>query len=336
MKRILKKASLFLALIFGSVGFAQDGFAVYTEYLSDNYYLLHPALAGIKNSAQFRLSNRQQWSGVKDAPSLFTFAGSTRIAERSGIGVIAYGDKNGYHKQSGFKATYSHFITFSESRYDLNLLSFGISAGFDRTSLDETEFGGIYDPNINGTMVTKSTNFLVDVGAAYNYEDFFAMLTIQNLVNSKNKLYSDAQENNFRKYLLGLGYGFGNTKYGTGWIYEPSTLVQYTEELEQWTVDVNMKVYRQMEFGRIYAGLSYRNYADGAQYITQGKVQTQRMQYIAPLIGGNFKNFSFSYSYVESLGDIKISNSGTHIFSLGINLFEKRSSLDCNCPHVQD
>ncbi|MHC5308769.1 PorP/SprF family type IX secretion system membrane protein [Myroides sp. LJL116] len=335
MRRILKKGYLVLALAFAQLGFAQDGFAVYTEYLADNYYLLHPALAGIKNSAQFRLSTRQQWSGVEDAPSLLTFAGSTRVAERSGVGVIAYDDKNGYHKRSGFKATYSHFITFSESRYDLNLLSFGISAGFDRTSLDETEFGG-FDPSINGTIVTKSSNFLVDVGAAYNYENLFTMFTIQNLISSKNKLYSDAQDNNFRKYLLGAGYAFGNTKYGQGWIYEPSTLVQYTEELEQWTVDVNMKVYRQLDFGRIYAGLSYRQYTDGAEYITQGKVKTQRMQYIAPLIGGNYKNVSFTYSYVEGLGDLKISNSGTHVFTFGINLFAKRSSLDCNCPHVQD
>ncbi|MHC5200695.1 PorP/SprF family type IX secretion system membrane protein [Myroides sp. LJL119] len=337
MNKIFKKGYIALALVIGQIGFAQQGLSVTTEYLADNYYLLNPAMAGIKNSAQFRLSTRQQWSGVDDAPSLFTFAGSARIAERSGVGIIAYNDKNGYHSNSGFKLTYSHFITFSESRYDLNLLSFGISAGFDRTALDETEFGGIFDPNINGTITTKGSVFSVDVGAAYHYQNLFAMLSVQNLANSKNDLYDDAQSNNYRKYLLGVGYDFGNTKYGTGWIYEPSTLIKYTEELEQLTIDLNMKVYRQFDFGRVYVGASYRTSTQGADYITSnGKEKTQRMQYIAPLLGANYKNVSFSYSYVETLGDLKITNSGMHLFTVGINLFAKRSSLDCNCPGVQN
>lgn len=339
MNRIFKKGYIALALVFSQIGFAQEGLSITTEYLADNYYLLHPAMAGIKNSAQFRLSTRQQWSGVEDAPSLLTFAGSARIAERSGLGVIAYDDKNGYHSNSGFKVTYSHFITFSESRYDLNLLSFGISAGFDQTSLDETEFGlsGGFDPGINGGITTKGSSFSVDVGAAYHYQNLFAMLSIQNLANSKNELYSDSQSNNFRKYLLGAGYSFGNTKYGTGWIYEPSTLIKYTEELEQLSVDLNMKVYRQFDFGRIYAGVSYRLSGEGTDYINaNGQEKVQKMQYIAPLLGANYKNVSFSYSYVESLGDLKITNSGMHVFTIGLNLFEKRSSLDCNCPGVQD
>lgn len=340
MKKIFRKRYLAIALLLSQFGFAQEGLSVYSEYLADNYYLLHPAVAGLKNSTQLRMTTRQQWTDVDDAPKLFTLAASTRLSDRSGMGFIAFNDKNGYHKQTGFKATYAHFITFSESRYDLNQLSFGMSAGFARTSLDETEFGvgmtNPYDPNINGGITTKDTYFAVDFGAAYHYKNFFSMFTVKNAVSSKQELYSDAESNNLRKYLLGAGYSFGNTKYGEGWIYEPSVLLQYTEELEDLSLDVNMKVYRQFEFGRVWAGLSYRTNFDGADYEKGGKIKTQRLEYITPLIGGNYKNLSFSYAYSHLTGDVTFSNTGFHQFTVGINLFSKRVSLDCNCPSVKD
>lgn len=336
MNKIFKKALVALVgLCFGPLVSAQEGLSVYAEYLQDNYYLLHPAMAGVKNSTQFRLTTRQQWSGVDDAPSLLTFAGSTRLNERSGIGVIAFNDKNGYHSQTGFKATYSHHITFSESRYDLNQLSFGLSAGFARTALDESEFGG-FDPTITGGLTVKDSYFSADIGAAYHRGNFFSMLSIKNLVSSKQDMYSDANSNNLRKYLLGAGYDFGNTRYGTGWMYEPSVLVQYTEEIEDVSLDINFKIYRQFEGSRVYAGLSYRSHFNGADYMKNGKTQSERLQYIAPLVGGNFKNVSFSYSYAQLTGDMKISNTGFHMFSFGLNLFPKKSSLNCNCPSVKD
>ncbi len=336
MKKIFRKRYLAIALLMSQFGFAQEGLSVYSEYLADNYYLLHPAMAGIKNSTQLRLTTRQQWNDVDDAPKLLTFAASSRLSDNSGVGIIAFNDKNGYHKQTGFKATYAYHISFSESRYDLNQLSFGMSAGFARTTLDESEFGGIFDPVTGNGIEMKDSYFSVDFGAAYHYKNFFSMLTVKNAVSSSQKLYSDTESNNLRKYLLGAGYSFGNTKYGTGWIYEPSALLQYTEETQEKTMDVNMKVYRQFEFGRIWAGLSYRTSFDGADYVKNGNTKTQRLQYITPLVGGNYKNVMFSYSYSQLSGDVTISNSGFHQFTIGFNLFPKRISLDCNCPGVKD
>lgn len=336
MKKIFRKRYLAIALLMSQFGFAQEGLSVYSEYLADNYYLLHPAMAGIKNSTQLRLTTRQQWNDVDDAPKLMTLAASTRLNDNSGVGIIAFNDKNGYHKQTGFKATYAYHISFSESRYDLNQLSFGMSAGFARTTLDETEFGGGFDPITSGGIETKDSYFSVDFGAAYHYKNFFSMLTVKNAVSSTQKMYSEAESNNLRKYLLGAGYSFGNTKYGTGWIYEPSALLQYTEETQEKTMDVNMKVYRQFEFGRIWAGLSYRTSFDGADYVENGNTKTQRLQYFTPLVGGNYKNVMFAYSYSQLTGDVTFSNSGFHQFTIGFNLFPKRISLDCNCPGVKD
>jgi hypothetical protein len=63
-------------------------------------------------------------------------------------------------------------------------------------------------------------------------------------------------------------------------------------------------------------------------------VQTQRLQYITPLIGLNYRNFVFAYTYSHLVGDVKFDQGGFHQITLGINLFCKRDKWDCNCPAI--
>ena len=95
---------LFLSILFAAQSvFSQEGIAVYTDYLTDNYYLIHPSMAGASNCSKLRLTGRQQWFGQEDAPALQTLSFNTSLGEdsKSGIGFIAFNDKNGYHSQSG-------------------------------------------------------------------------------------------------------------------------------------------------------------------------------------------------------------------------------------------
>ena len=98
---------------------SQEGLPIYTDYLTDNYYLIHPSMAGAANCSKVRLTARQQWFGHEDAPKLLTLSMNGRIGEsQSGIGGILYTDKNGYHSQTGAYATYAHHIMFSRSEAD--------------------------------------------------------------------------------------------------------------------------------------------------------------------------------------------------------------------------
>lgn len=47
---------------------------IYQDYLSDNVYLVHPSAAGIGNSSKLRMTARQQWAGIPDAPTLQTLS----------------------------------------------------------------------------------------------------------------------------------------------------------------------------------------------------------------------------------------------------------------------
>ena len=43
-------------------------------------------------------------------------------------------------------------------------------------------------------------------------------------------------------------------------------------------LDLNLKVYREMDFGRLWAGLSYRNSFDGAEYLdSEDQIKTQKL-----------------------------------------------------------
>jgi hypothetical protein len=61
-----------------------EGIAVYSDYLSDNYYLIHPSMAGAANCAKIRLTARKQWFGQADAPELQTISFNGRVSEKAG------------------------------------------------------------------------------------------------------------------------------------------------------------------------------------------------------------------------------------------------------------
>ncbi len=327
------KISLVLAFIQFQLTFAQEGIAVYTDYLSDNYYLIHPSMAGAANCGKVRLTARQQWLGQEDAPALQTLSFNTSVGEDgvSGLGIIAFNDKNGYHSQKGAKLTYAHHIRFSRNTIDLNQLSFGLSAGFVQSQLDETEFT-TFDPVVFGGIYQKYNYFNVDLGASYHYMDFFTHVTIKNFLANRREIYTEGFESdNLRKILWSAGAVFGDAD---RLLFEPSLMFQYTQETTEKAIDLNLKVYKAMDFGRLWGGLSYRRSFDGAEYLNGQEVKEQKLQWISPIVGLNYKKFMFAYTYSHILGDIKFDNGGFHQLTLGIDVFCKDNAWDCNCPAV--
>ncbi|WP_188048866.1 type IX secretion system membrane protein PorP/SprF [Flavobacterium sp. GP15] len=313
--------------------FAQEGIPVYSDYLSDNYYLIHPSMAGASNCAKVRLTARKQWFNQDDAPELQTISFNGRVGEKAGAGIILFNDKNGYHSQKGVKLTYAYHLMFSRDEVDLNQLSFGMSAGLIQSQLDETEFlkSGDYDPNINGSIVQKDTYFNVDIGASYNFLDFYAHATVKNAVETRRDIYSVYESDNLRKYLLSVGYIFGNKE---KLLLEPSLLFQMVDKTKEKSIDVNLKVYKNLDFGRLWGGLSYRRSFDGAEYKNRNTIALQKLQYITPIVGVNFNKFMFAYTYSQLSGNVKFDNGGYHQITLGMDLFCKPVKYDCNCPAI--
>lgn len=329
----LKKIFLIFAFALSQITFSQEGVAVYSDYLSDNYYLIHPSMAGAANCGKIRLTGRQQWLGQDDAPALQTLSFNTSLDEdgTSGIGMILFNDKNGYHSQKGAKLTYAHHLRFSRGTSDLNQLSFGLSAAFVQSNIDGTDFDG-FDPVIVPGIIQKDSYFNVDIGASYHYLDFFTHLTVKNFLANRRELYtSEIESDNLRKYLWSAGAVFGDSD---KLMFEPSFMFQMTEETSEKSIDLNLKVYKNLDFGRLWGGLSYRRSFDGAEYNNGGTVEEQKLQYLTPILGINYKKFMFSYTYSHLLGKVKFDNGGFHQITLGFDIFCRAAEWDCNCPAV--
>ena len=334
-----KKHLLYTAFFIFSSQFiiSQEGLPIYSDYLTDNYYLLHPSMAGVANCNKVRITSRKQWLDQSESPNLQTISYNGRIGDsKSGIGAIVYNDKNGYHSQTGAYLTYAHHLLFSRNRLDLNMLSFGLSAGMMQSKLDESSFlfDG-FDPLVSG-ITQSSTDFNLDFGFSYHYLDFYAHATFKNFLKNdginSNELGIYSYDNS-RTYLLSTGNVFGG--FGSSWSYEPSILYAYKESSKESFVDINFKMYRETEFGKVWGGLSYRRSFEGAEYLgLNDQVNSQKLQYITPLVGVDFENFVFAYTYSYQSNSIVFDNGGYHQITLGINLGCKKQKYDCNCPGI--
>ncbi len=328
------KFKIFIVLFFIVQNiFSQQGIPVYSDYLSDNYYLLHPSMAGAASCDKIRLTARKQWFDQTDAPALQTLSYNGRVGEKSGVGIILFNDKNGYHSQKGAKLTYAHHLMFSRDDFDLNQLSFGMSADFFQSQLDETEFlqSGDFDPIINGIIVQDASYFNLDIGASYNYLDFYVHGTVQNVIESKRKIYTEFESSNLRKYLLSAGFVFGDKE---KILLEPSLMFQLVDFTKEKSIDINLKAYKSVDFGKLWAALSYRTSFDGAEYLSGNVVSSQKLTYLTPVLGVNYKNFMFAYTYSKLSGDVNFDTGGFHQITFGIDLFCKPEKYECNCPAI--
>ena len=311
-----------------STTFSQEGIPVYSDYLSDNYYLIFPSMAGASNCDKLRLTARGQWFNQEDAPALQTLSYNGRVAEKSGIGAIVFNDANGYHSQFGFKATYAYHLMFSRDALDLNQLSFGINAGVNQSQLDQSKFT---DPDPALELVEHASYFNLDIGASYNYLDFSFNGVVKNVLETRQTIYTEYESDNLRKFIVSGGYVFGNVNII---LWEPSLLYQFVDKTKESALDMNLKAYKRLEIGQLWVGLSYRKSFDGAEYINGNGTNSQKLQYLTPVVGLNYNNFMFAYTYTYLLGDIQYDTAGFHQLTLGYNFSCKPAKYECNCPAV--
>lgn len=322
---------LIFIIVSGSPIKAQEVIPIYSDYLTDNLFLIHPSMAGAANRSQIRLTARQQWFDVENAPSLQTLAVNGRVGDKLGVGGIVFNDQNGNFSKIGAYGTVAYHLLFSRSELDLNQLSFGISAGIVQHRLDQSNFTE-FDPIVSGNNVSDMFGNM-DIGISYYYLDFYAHLAAKNLISvSRELFYSAAVPSNQRKYLFSTGYVFDN--FGD-WSYEPSLLFQLREATDEMNIDLNMKVYRNVNFGQLWGGVSYRNSFEGAEYTSDGgEVLSQQLRYITPFVGLDYKNFMFGYTFSYQFNSLVLSNNGFHQLTIGYDFGKSRKRWDCKCPAI--
>ena len=285
-----------------------------SQYLADNPFVLSPTYAGIGDHVKIRLNGLAQWVGIKDAPRTSSLAADARMGNKSGIGAFLYNDSNGYTRQMGARVSFAHHLTLD--RYKDEFLDLGISYNFNQFKIDINEFNDI-DPSVTDDRSTVNHNF--DVGVMYRVNSFYASFNASNLLDKDlTKFNPTFEPNHLRNYYVYTGYRYKKTKNSRLEI-EPSLLYKIFESDGRSETDVNLK-FRWYDFDDYYyAGLNYRFLND----------QIGKPLYLAPFVGLKKNNFYFGYSVQIIMNDILAYSYGTHVITIGVDLFQGLSNCRC-------
>jgi type IX secretion system PorP/SprF family membrane protein len=244
-------------------------------------------------------------------------AADMRLGEKSGIGVFLYIDKNGYTKQQGARVSFAHHLTLD--RYEDEFLSLGLSYNFNQFRIDIDQFiDANLDPGVINNRQTTNHNF--DVGAMYRYGKFYFSANASNLLDKdpSNFTFNADEPNELRNYYAYTGYRYRKNK-NSDLEIEPSLLFKLFESDGRSETDLNLK-FRFYDFeDYYYTGVNYRFLND----------QIGNPLYIAPFAGLKKGNFYFGYSYQIILNEIITYSTGTHVVTIGVDLFQGLSNCRC-------
>lgn len=315
----------FLCLFFFPVkNQAQESLPIYSDYLSDNVFLVHPAAAGIGNSGKLRLTARQQWIGVPNAPALQTLSFHAKLGDETnaGYGFVLFNDKNGFHSQKGAQGTYSYHLALTDGSV-FEQLSFGLAFSFIQSQSDQRSFTG--DDAVS--QIIESTSYYnADFSMAYHRGGLSSYFTVKNLfLTAKNHLNTNVpfeEPLNIGNYVVSVGYYFGQRNFLQ---FEPNIMVQLKGGTGEKIGDFNLKVYKSFREMQIWAALSYRRSFDTGNL--------EAASYITPIIGFNYKNLMFSYTHTKQLNEVLFAPSGFHQISIGFDLLKRRQRWNAS-PNI--
>jgi type IX secretion system PorP/SprF family membrane protein len=322
----MKKVITGLLMLSGLAGQAQQK-PHYTQYIL-NQYILNPAITGIENYTDVKLSHRQQWVGINDAPVTTYFTIHAPIGKQDyrttatsyemngenqrgksywdeygaatphhGIGFQLINDKTGPISQVTAGFTYAYHLGLTPRMS----LSGGIGLGVSRLQLDQSklDFGAQpIDPAVAGNSAFQKLKPDISAGLYLYSSDFFAGISAQQVVPAQYYFSNGSVKTEGNKTIPHLfataGYRFSA---GEDFNILPSFLLKYISPLPL-QMDANLKVMYQE---KAWIGGSFRM-DDG----------------FAGMIGLNISNaFNIGYSYDYTTSGLRPYTKGTHEIMLG-------------------
>jgi type IX secretion system PorP/SprF family membrane protein len=312
----------------------------YTQYIM-NQYILNPAISGIENYTDIKLSHRQQWQGLEGAPvtSYFTlhaplgkkdyktsatsfsvdgfnprgksyFETYEASAPHHGIGLQIINDQAGPFNTFSAYGTYAYHLGIS-SRTNL---SGGFGVGLSRMNLNTSklDFGnGVnIDPAIRGTGDIGKTQLDMNAGVFLYSADYFLGLSMMQIVPQPIEFANNVVRKTEGKkvpHLFGtFGYRFLITE-DINMI--PSTMIKYINGAPL-QADLNVK-FQYREF--LWAGGSYRSQYGFAA--------------LAGLRALRFMTVSYSYDYTTTR--LNTVSNGSHEIIIGFLLGNRYNQETC-------
>ena len=317
----MKKIILYILLLTVTWSYGQElNLPVWTQYLADNDFVISPTYAGIGDNLRIRANGLTQWVGIKDAPDNQAFYADFRIADRTGIGISLYNDRNGNTRQKGAKLSFAQHLTLDY--YAKMFLSFGLSYNYNNfriaiENIETIDGSPITDPTINGDRSENNHNF--DAGFLFRYRNLYFSFNGNNLLKKSIDDFTGAEPSDLLNFQIYSGYVI-TSKHNNYIEYEPSVFYQLFWSDKRSATDINFK-FRKLNRDEDYywVGASYRFLND----------QLLKPLNIGPMAGITKGNFYFAYSYQFTINDLAGYNSGTHSITIGIDFLQGMSSCPC-------
>jgi len=298
MKKIILLAAMFLMIM--SYSKAQQ-MPLYSQYMM-NGFLLNPAMAGNVDYIPLRLTVRQQWVGINDAPSTQAISGHYLFNNKKmGLGGYIYNDMFGPIRQTGLQACYAYHLTLGTN----NKLAFGLAFKAFQFEYDETALT-VIDESDPVVQNAKESTFVPDADfGVYFYDNehkYFAGLAATQLIELDIKLDESNKNSMVRHYYLTGGYKF---KVSEEFDVEPSILGKATEKTP-FQLDFNAKGYYKKNY---WLGVSYRSSSD-----------------IVAILGIKVDKYYIGYSFDYPFSNINNYSTGSHEIMIGFNIGEGKNS----------
>jgi len=221
-----------------------------SQYMNSQL-MINPAYAGVRNSFSVNVLSRQQWMGIKNAPSTYAISSHSPLNKRmASVGGSLIHAQNGPVKQSELAAVYSYLVRLNHNMF----LSMGLSAQLKH-----------YNIGLNGIDVIEDN----DPSFAHNIENgikpdfgmgafvysptfYFGISMPQVLASQLNiEETGGVALEQFRSLYLTSGYAFG---IGKDVFIKPSFLARLRQKANN-ALDLNMQI---MYKNLFWVGASYR------------------------------------------------------------------------------
>lgn len=312
----------------------------YTQYIINNY-IINPAITGIENYTDVKLSHRHQWAGLSQSPVTTYFSAHTPIGKKDekltatsfskngvnirgkqywdeyeaspahhGVGIQVISDKTGPLQNTSAQLTYAYHIGLNQK---VNL-SVGAGAGLHKTTLNTNKlFFGVdfpVDASVGNSGVIGKSLFDLSAGIWLYSDKYFlgasALQIVPQKIDFSNNLIRLVEGKKIPHLFMTAGYRFLLSEELN---VLPSVMLKYASPVEP-QLDVNLKaMYRDL----IWFGTNYR-FRYGFSAFTGVNVN-------------NSLNVSYAYDYTTT--KLNTVSNGTHEIILGFTLGNKYSMNTC-------
>ena len=241
--------------------------AHYSQFFS-NKLIQNPAYAGSSNVLSLTAMHRQQWVGLKGAPSTQTISLHSPIFKKKvGVGLSILRDDITISENWKISGSYAYRIALNQATLSLGLQT---DLKFMKIKWNEVQANEINDTEIP-ELNTQKFKPEIAAGIYYNTEKFYVGLAIQNLISHRRK--KEVSEllgyppNDQRHFYLMAGYVFPISKNVE---FSPVLLMKFVKNAPM-NIDINGSF---IFFDKLWTGVSWRK-DDSVDVIVQYQLNKQ-------------------------------------------------------------